>query len=69
MTPEQLEGKLEKSLERFNLEMQSYRDTFNQTHKEDVLIKEDLDYLYKHTYYTLNDFKNEIIEYIKKNNQ
>lgn len=63
MNIDELEVNLSESLNQFSMEMQNKIDNA----ADDPLNKNDLDDLAKETFYTLNDFKDNIIKYLNDN--
>ncbi|MBD7939450.1 hypothetical protein H9655_20625 [Cytobacillus sp. Sa5YUA1] len=69
MTPKQLDDKLDEALENFRVATQFSVETFDQTHQDDLLNKDDLEELSRYIFYCLNDFKNIISSYAKNTNR
>lgn len=61
MNTDELEKKLSKSLDTFSMEMQ------NRYEGMEKVTPEDFDYLARYTFYTMTDFKESIIKYLKEN--
>lgn len=63
MNIDELEGNLSESLNQFSMEMQNKIDNA----AADPLNKNDIDDLAREFFYTLNDFKDNIIKYLNDN--
>ncbi|MCI1478972.1 MAG: hypothetical protein LKH93_16305 [Clostridium beijerinckii] len=63
MNIDKLEENLSQSLNKFSMEMQNKIDNA----ADQPLNEYDLDYLAREVFYTLNDFKDNIIQYLKDN--
>lgn len=60
-----LDRRLNDTLENFRLEVQFDVETFEQTHKDEYLTKNDLEELGRQIYYCLSDMRNALLDYLK----
>lgn len=69
MNHAQLKEQLDEALENFRVATQFQLETFEQTHENEYLTKDDMEEMNRYTFYCLNDFKNNIIKYLKDNDR
>ncbi|EJQ56211.1 hypothetical protein IEQ_00185 [Bacillus cereus BAG6X1-2] len=64
-----LKEQLDEALENFKESTRFQLETFEQTHENEHLTKEDMEEMNRYTFYCLNDFKNSIIKYLEENDR
>lgn len=69
MTPQRLAKQLDEALTTYNEEVVFMLDTFDQTHDDENLTKQDMEDLGRQIYYLLSEFRNSIVKFLKDNNQ
>jgi transcription elongation factor GreA-like protein len=62
-----MEKRLNEAVDNFRAEMQFHLETFDQSHNDEYLTKDDLEQISRQVFYCLSDFKNIITEYLKNN--
>ncbi|HGO9411008.1 TPA: hypothetical protein ACLBZV_005484 [Bacillus cereus] len=69
MKVNQLKDQLDEALEHFRESTRFQLETFEQTHENEYLTKEDMEEMNRYTLYCLNDFKNSIMKYLEENDR
>lgn len=63
---EELDVRLKDAIQIFNREIRFHLDTFEQTHENEFLTKDDFEEIGRQAFYCLSSFREEIIEYLKR---
>ena len=66
MTPQRLEKELDEALTTFNEEIVFMLDTFDQSHHDDNLTKQDMEEIGRQVFYAMSEFKGSLIKYLRK---
>ncbi len=61
-----LEQKLTEALHSFKEEVEFHLETFNQTHQDENLTKDDLEFIGRQVFYCLHSFKDAIVDTTRK---
>lgn len=69
MTPGQLKEQLDQSLEAYRESTQFLVETFEQTHEDEYLTKDDMEEINRLTFYCLYEFKKHIVTFLKTFNR
>ena len=65
MDIQELDKRLQDAMFTYNREMQFCLDTFDQSHDDDRLTKDDMDEMSRQVFYTLGEFREVIVDYLK----
>lgn len=66
MSLQQLDKELDTTLQTFNEEIVFMLDTFDQSHQDEYLTKDDMEEIGRQVFYTLHEFKDALIKHLWK---